>query len=492
MSATPWTGDVEEWLSVYSGTEASAAVLATIRPFEAGEVFSGHDVMLSVQTYLVKLGSEGHGGVPEALAFAEQTWLASPHTPGEDPAQEWRNGLIGAVQKYGGAPRATHSVTRDSREATGWEQQDLRDVVQGLIDGTRTRLRPTVGRTSVGQALFYAARVNGLAGASGDGKSWTALHTCAQELADGNVAFYIDYEDSSDGIVTRLLQLGVEPEAILNRFVYLNPDTSLGDAELARLLALVAERAPTVVIVDSTGEALAAEGINPNADEEVALWFQRVARAIAKLGPAVVVLDHMSKSADGGLWPIGSQRKRAAISGAQYIQEVLGDAGFSEGKAGQARLKCAKDRPGTYFKGQVVANLRIAPTSGHGTGNLRGSVLAELESIVRVPEISNDDRDSLERLAERERQRFAEGLNTARVLEFVKAGNGTSKRRLEEAFVGVSGRSAKSRVAKDGQKALGREKARALIEQAVAEGLVHWTGNGYAEGTALVRGEADE
>ncbi|WP_243227562.1 bifunctional DNA primase/polymerase [Microbacterium sp. CIAB417] len=376
-------------------------------------------------------------------------------------------------------------------DPSSWEPRDLTDVVSGLVSGTRVRLRPTVGQTTTGEALFYAGRVNGVAGASGDGKSWTALHTCAQVLAAGDAAFYIDYEDSEDGIVTRLLQLGVEPQSIIDRFVYRNPDVGLGNAALEELLAHVEQVGPVVVVVDSTGEALAAEGVNPNADEEVAKWFQRVARAVAKLGPAVVLLDHLVKSPDGGLWPAGSQRKRAAISGAQYIQKVPNGDGFSEAKSGRAELKCAKDRPGTYYKGQVVAHLQVTPMTGHGHGNLLGSVLTELVKPSTPSNVTAEEAEALHEKVAADRARFTEGMDTKRVLAFVEDSGGMTKNALEEAFKSIR-KDGRTPIARDGKRALGREKARALAEQAVVDGLIHHDGAKYRAGAALNLGEADE
>lgn len=377
---------------------------------------------------------------------------------------------------------------RMDADPTAWEPLDLASVVQGLVTGTRQRIRPTLGTTTTGDALFYAGRVNGVAGASGDGKSWVALHVCAQALAAGESAFYIDYEDSEDGVVTRLLQLGADPQAVVERFVYRNPDVALGDTALAELLAHVEVRKPTVVVFDSTGEALAAEGINPNADEEVARWFQRVARAVAKAGPAVVLLDHLVKSPDGGLWPAGSQRKRAAISGAQYIQSVTKGEGFSERQKGRAKLVCAKDRPGRYYQGELAAYLEVTPMTGHGHDHLLGSVLAELVTPTRVPEVPAEEAEALRELGAREARRHSEGMDTQRVAAFVQAGDGRSKNSLEAAFQGVG----KTPLAKDGKQKLGRMKVRALVEQAVGEGLVHWTGSQYALGAALDLGEADQ
>src|SRR5690606_21078951 len=106
--------------------------------------------------------------------------------------------------------------------------------------------------------------------------------------------------------------------------------------------------------------------------QEVARWFKTWPRRIARhhCAPAVVVLDHLAKAGDTGLWPIGSQRKRAAIDGAQYIQRVGRGRGFSRKRAGSATLTCAKDRGGHYQAGQKVAELVVTPDPDGGTLSL--------------------------------------------------------------------------------------------------------------------------
>ncbi|WP_431473544.1 hypothetical protein [Ornithinimicrobium sp. W1665] len=85
----------------------------------------------------------------------------------------------------------------------------------------------------------------------------------------------------------------------------------------------------------------------------------------------------MVKADDGGLWPIGSQRKRAAISGAQYMQTTVRP--FDRDTAGAAKLVCAKDRHGNYRPGQKVAELHVEP-SGEGVAvELRAPVDTQRE-----------------------------------------------------------------------------------------------------------------
>lgn len=99
-----WSGDSDAWLATHTtGKTLTPAVTRTVQPFIDGEPFDGHHRMLKLQVRLVRLAAEGHNGVPEALAFARQVWLATPHTSDEDPAQEWDAALDHAIHKYGGS-----------------------------------------------------------------------------------------------------------------------------------------------------------------------------------------------------------------------------------------------------------------------------------------------------------------------------------------------------------------------------------------------------
>ena len=262
-------------------------------------------------------------------------------------------------------PWADPDELQDDDYAPGksWQAIDLAETLAGLQNGTIQRLTPTVGRLVDGRGLFYPRKVNGIAGASNCGKSWTALLACVQEIQAGENVVYVDLEDDAAGILERLLALGADPPAILARFHYVRPDESYGESAQRALTELVARVHPTLVVIDSTGESLALDRAKPNDDDDVARWFRRLPSRIARMGPAVVVLDHMAKADDGALWPIGSQRKRAAITGAQYIQSTV--AGFSKDTPGRSKIVCAKDRHGNYRQGQRVADLVVTPGDEH-------------------------------------------------------------------------------------------------------------------------------
>jgi hypothetical protein len=284
-------------------------------------------------------------------------------------------------------PAASTPVTPQeaptSTAAGGWTPVNLSDVVAGLINGSLHRPVPTIGVRTDGAALFYRGKVNGDSGASGSGKSWTVLLACAQAIAKGEDVVWIDFESDPAETVGRLLDLGADPAAIREHFHYIQPDMRLGEDGVAALAELVRATEATVAVIDSVGESMAMEGDSPNDDDDTARWFRRLPTMLAKLGPAVIIIDHVTKAddRDPGLWPIGSQRKRAAISGAQYMQRP--GKPFSKGQPGTARIICAKDRAGTYRQGEHVATLTVTPG---------GPVLMELHAPAAATDAGTSDR----------------------------------------------------------------------------------------------------
>src|SRR5206468_1513010 len=96
----------------------------------------------------------------------------------------------------------------------------------------------------------YPGRTHLLAGEYEAGKSWLALTLCAQEIRRGNDVAYIDFEDSLDGILSRLLDLADEDD-ILKHFTYIRPEEPLPGPETIDALS-----GKSLVIVDGVGEAL--------------------------------------------------------------------------------------------------------------------------------------------------------------------------------------------------------------------------------------------
>lgn len=249
----------------------------------------------------------------------------------------------------------------DGDPFASWEPRDLGPAIRG----EKTSPAPTVLQRTDGKCLLYPGRINYMHGDSGTGKTWVALEAARQEILNGNHVIWIDFEDADETTVIERFRARAVPAAIIvDRFHYINPDTSAGLVEVARVVDLCHRTGATLCVVDSIGEAFSLEGINEDKDPEVGPWIRRVLRAIADAGPAVLPIDHGTKAADNKLFPSGSKRKRAAISGAGYLIEASPP--FSKDTPGFLKVICAKDRHGNYRRGDVVANIRVAPEPDGG------------------------------------------------------------------------------------------------------------------------------
>lgn len=238
---------------------------------------------------------------------------------------------------------------------TTWTPVDLAEVVAGGLQ----RPTPTLLQRTDGKALIYRGKINSLFGPSGSGKTWVAFQAIAEQIRKGEHAVYLDFEDDAVTFLYRLAALGVPYAVTVSNATYYSPVEPADEQALAELDQLIADRDTQVVVIDSTGEAMAADGGDQNADKDVASWMRKLPRRVARVGPGVILLDHVPKSTEGPKQEIGSQRKKAAIDGASY--EVLQTKPFAAGVAGQIVLRVGKDRGGNYPARATVAEIAVTP-----------------------------------------------------------------------------------------------------------------------------------
>jgi len=281
---------------------------------------------------------------------------------------------------------------------TSWTEVDITAIVDGLVARDLERPTPTIGRRADGACLFYPGRVNSVFGESGDGKSWFALTVGAQEIAAGHAVVWVDFEDHEISVVGRLLDLGAEPDHIKAWFHYISPSEPFSPDAEAEVKYLVLQHTPTLVVIDSAGESMAVDGVGGNNDDEVARWTRRVPRFIADLGPGVILIDHVPKvTGRDKLFAIGSQRKRAAVSGLAVLVEIIAEFGID--REGRSKITVAKDRCGHYVRGTRVAEFALDATgagciatleeptvSTDSAGNFRPTTL--MESVSRYVELN--------------------------------------------------------------------------------------------------------
>jgi hypothetical protein len=92
--------------------------------------------------------------------------------------------------------------------------------------------------------MFYPGRVNGIQGESEAGKSWVALISCLVEMNRGNTVVYMDFEDSEEGVVSRLLLIGATPDQIAACSCTSAPASPPPRSSSGRSSPRIAERSP--------------------------------------------------------------------------------------------------------------------------------------------------------------------------------------------------------------------------------------------------------
>lgn len=265
--------------------------------------------------------------------------------------------LLQALDRSEGETATVHPLYPE------WAPVDTAPILKGLFDGTLPAPTHDLVRLDGGGHLLSSGAVNLLTGAPGSGKSWTAVACCADVMSEHNV-LYLDWEDRAENVISRLMGIEVPRLTIGERFDYIHPDTRYDRNAAHNVISLIEDRDIRLVVIDSTGEALAGDGLDGNADQDVSYWFEVLPRAIARTrpAPAVLLLDHLAKaSGDGARFPIGSQRKLAAIDGIALRQEMKTGHGFTKTRTGSARLYVTKDRRGVYAEGSHVADLTLTP-----------------------------------------------------------------------------------------------------------------------------------
>ncbi len=113
-----------------------------------------------------------------------------------------------------------------------------------------------------------------------------------------------------------------------------------------------------VLVVDACTEALAQQGLSSKDDVDISTWLELLPRWAARLGPAVLVLDHVVKDTESrGRWATGSAHKLAGLDGVAYSLEAVHRGGV--GLLGRSRLWVEKDR-----HGQVRGPATVRSTGG--------------------------------------------------------------------------------------------------------------------------------
>jgi len=237
-----------------------------------------------------------------------------------------------------------------------WAALDMEPYLTGQVEMEP----PSILRRSDGKALMYPGRVNSLFGKSESAKSWVALYACTQEMAKGGRILYLDFEDSPEGTIGRLMALGSGADDIQRQFRYVLPDgpisdmqrnkfgsdnsTKDGEAAHSIFQVLLDEFDPTLIVADGMTVLYGLHGQDTNdatGTEIITGWLKRLCRT----GATVIVIDHTGKGDGPGSSPIGAHHKVAMVQGTALRVETIERP--MPGELGRVRLVVFKDRPGS-------------------------------------------------------------------------------------------------------------------------------------------------
>lgn len=273
---------------------------------------------------------------------------------------------------------------------SSWEAIDLTPV----LNGERVTPAPAVFARCDDVKLLYPGRLNLFIGETESCKSWGAALAVAQELALGHHVVYVDFEDTPESAVERLRSLGSAPDQIASFLTYIQPDGAFDDLAKIMVEEVLATRGPpSLAVIDGVTEAMSQVGLDPNDGPSVAAFYASFPRWLARTGAAVVLVDHVTKSAEGrGRWAIGSERKLSGLDGAAYLFDTI--VPFGRGRTGKVKITVSKDRCGhvrqhegvgrtiallelkSWPDGGITATMEV-PEAADVTGSFRPTYLME-------------------------------------------------------------------------------------------------------------------
>lgn len=358
------------WALLKSLPDGPACAPVQRRRAQALDVTRGadrHRGMLRPLQQLVRLGEQGHAGVPAVLTELETAFVAAvaPDRAGgaDEAVREFEHEVIGAAAKVLGDPTPEEDKrccgaetgsdgpapgTADDGHATGtseaaptsWTPLDLGPYLRGEVP----EVRPSIGcRRLDGQPLLYPALEHLAIGESESGKSWWALMHVASVLLAGGSVVYCHFEESSPAdTITRLRLLGVPHHRLFAGLRFVTPETAITAGVLGELVAVP----PALVVLDGVNEAMALHGLDVMKPEGAAGYRQRLVKPFTAVGAAVLSLDHVVKDSErnGGGYALGSAHKINGVNGAVFLLENVEP--FGKGRSGSSSVFVTKDRPG--------------------------------------------------------------------------------------------------------------------------------------------------
>ncbi len=249
--------------------------------------------------------------------------------------------------------------------------------------------------TQLIEDFLYEGRVHAVVSEAGTGKTLLALWAALEVMKEGGSVLYLDEENGGRLIGERLLNMGADLEMLDRSFFYHHsPGITLKANALAELRVTAEAVRPALVVFDSLPDFLALAGLNENEAADVTRWFLEVARPLRDAGSAVLLLDHVVKSAEGrGRYARGSGAKLAKVDASWSLAQT---APFDRESVGEITLTRQKDREAclpkavTFAAGGTERGLVFRRCAGiveePGEDGLTGNQLAALDALEPHPD----------------------------------------------------------------------------------------------------------
>ena len=233
------------------------------------------------------------------------------------------------------------------------------DYPEGLCtrwEGGTPEPPPAILERDDGNPVIYGQRLSIVYGEPSCGKSWVGLIAAGEAIRKGGRVHWWDFEDTLDVQVDRSGPLGArESVTDFDRFRFVHARTEFSGAAARASAWLLSAPDPrfSLVVIDSAEKSGC-----PSDGDSVGAWLNRFVDPWCEAGVAVLVLDHVPKRPkDRPPGPIGSQAKRAAVTGAALFARGRV---WTRDASGYVSLFNEKDRPGHLHTpmGKAVATIR--------------------------------------------------------------------------------------------------------------------------------------
>ena len=210
---------------------------------------------------------------------------------------------------------------------------------------------PAILVTVEGTPVVYAGKVSWLYGEPSSGKSWVSIIAANEAVLQGGRVLVMDFEDTATTYKQRGSIIAFDPGVYDDSFAYFNiavPDSPTALAGAIEWLEGAVNPAMNLVVID------AAESSGcPSDGKDIMPWATKMIHPWRDKGWGVLVVDHVPKAVDNRpMGPIGSQAKRAQITGAAL--SVRGTP-WTKQADGKIFLINEKDRPGDLPAGRGKA-----------------------------------------------------------------------------------------------------------------------------------------